>query len=714
LRFTHNYNTESTWDGGLVLISTDDGATWNDLGSNFTSNGYNSTINNSTPGFSGNSNGFITSVVDLVPYTGQNVIIRFQMNCDQSVAGTGWWIDDVVTTNLALYIPNKASVTDGNLVSTGKLATPTLIYATPAISFLASSSSTNESAANIANNCLDYVEIPVTVRIGSAPSSPATVTFTTSGSATNAANGDYTISPASVVLDANNLQQSMIIRVYDDGYEEADESITLSYTINANGGDAVAGTVNQTHQVTIFDDDYSPAAGTSTVSVLTNDFENGLAFATSNPSGDTPFQAADAGTASSSSFVVPASNGSQFAYVNDDDCNCDMNEVNLETSSVDLSNAVSASLNFDTYYRGLTYQGNPESAEIFIAINGGTPTLLSSLTGQNAWRNESIDLTTFIGNSDVQITFRYSDGTGWLYGWAIDNVTVTAEVESSVHTAVNTGNGDEQYFGPNSTVHFYDPTTNNVMLTLQNNTSHDYGCTSVEVDRAGAPASREFVNADPSTHILAKTFTIVPSNNSINGNYTVTSYYSDQEVSAWEAATGASRNTAQTLKVSGASNNISDVTPANSSNYTITGVPLTVGTFGTDVTFTSTYSTGFSGFGIGPSNALPVELLHFTGEQLDENAIELQWTTIAEYNNAYFELEHATDARAFSLIHKTAGAGTSSERIDYEFVHKDFTSGANYYRLKQVDFDGKTTYSDVVLVNAKASKMKRRASCITP
>lgn len=127
LTFAHNYNTEATWDGGVVEISTDNGNSWTDLGNDMTANGYNSTINNSRPAFSGNSGGFVETTVNLAAYAGKNALIRFQMNCDVTVAGQGWFVDDVSINNLALYIPNIASVTDGEITSQGALDNPTLV-----------------------------------------------------------------------------------------------------------------------------------------------------------------------------------------------------------------------------------------------------------------------------------------------------------------------------------------------------------------------------------------------------------------------------------------------------------------------------------------------------------------------------------------------------------------------------------------------------------
>lgn len=129
LTFMHSYDTEAQYDGGVVEISTDNGTTWQDLESNFISNGYNSTINNSRPAFSGNSNGYIASVIDLSAFAGKLTLVRFVMSCDGGVGGNGWYIDDVVLTDLDLYVGNTITSTDGNLSTTVNLATPTKINA---------------------------------------------------------------------------------------------------------------------------------------------------------------------------------------------------------------------------------------------------------------------------------------------------------------------------------------------------------------------------------------------------------------------------------------------------------------------------------------------------------------------------------------------------------------------------------------------------------
>jgi hypothetical protein len=100
LEMWHWYYLESYYDGGNVKISTDDGTTWNILGSYL--NPYNEdavyTGNSGIPGepaFNAQSNGWVKTTFDLSAYAGQTVRFRFHMGSDGSVTYTGWFIDDV-------------------------------------------------------------------------------------------------------------------------------------------------------------------------------------------------------------------------------------------------------------------------------------------------------------------------------------------------------------------------------------------------------------------------------------------------------------------------------------------------------------------------------------------------------------------------------------------------------------------------------------------
>lgn len=96
---------------------------------------------------------------------------------------------------------------------------------------------------------------------------------------------------------------------------------------------------------------------------------------------------------------------------------------------------------------------------------------------------------------------------------------------------------------------------------------------------------------------------------------------------------------------------------------------------------------------------LPVELLYFRVQPESENVL-LNWATATETNNEKFEIEQMQpDATVFLSIYTLAGAGTSQDRKEYEYKLYNLAAGMHYFRIKQVDFDGTYTYSEVVAIN---------------
>jgi hypothetical protein len=109
--------------------------------------------------------------------------------------------------------------------------------------------------------------------------------------------------------------------------------------------------------------------------------------------------------------------------------------------------------------------------------------------------------------------------------------------------------------------------------------------------------------------------------------------------------------------------------------------------------------TTFSEFtGVGNGNPLPIELLNFTAEPV-ENEVKLAWTTASETNNSFFTVERSTDGVHFEEVVKQDGAGNSNGIRNYDAVDANPYLGVSYYRLKQTDFNGDFTYSDMVPVN---------------
>jgi hypothetical protein len=96
---------------------------------------------------------------------------------------------------------------------------------------------------------------------------------------------------------------------------------------------------------------------------------------------------------------------------------------------------------------------------------------------------------------------------------------------------------------------------------------------------------------------------------------------------------------------------------------------------------------------------VPVELTAFSS-QSSADGVTLLWSTASETNNHGFEIEKSSDGNIFSNIGFVNGAGTSTETHNYSFTDKlnNYFNGTLYYRLKQVDFNGQASYSQILTV----------------
>ena len=94
---------------------------------------------------------------------------------------------------------------------------------------------------------------------------------------------------------------------------------------------------------------------------------------------------------------------------------------------------------------------------------------------------------------------------------------------------------------------------------------------------------------------------------------------------------------------------------------------------------------------------LPVSLLEIKATPAISSTL-LSFSTATELNNSHFAIERSADARIFSEIGQVKGAGTTQEPQSYTFTDERPLAGTNYYRLRQVDYDGTESFSPVVSV----------------
>jgi hypothetical protein len=110
--------------------------------------------------------------------------------------------------------------------------------------------------------------------------------------------------------------------------------------------------------------------------------------------------------------------------------------------------------------------------------------------------------------------------------------------------------------------------------------------------------------------------------------------------------------------------------------------------------------TEFSEFWLHGSESgspLPVKMLFIEAKGVENTFIRTSWATSTEIDNWKFEVERSEDGKTFTKIGEVIGHATTTERQDYLYNDLTVTQGKRYYyRLKQIDFDGKYEYTPIV------------------
>ena len=131
--------------------------------------------------------------------------------------------------------------------------------------------------------------------------------------------------------------------------------------------------------------------------------------------------------------------------------------------------------------------------------------------------------------------------------------------------------------------------------------------------------------------------------------------------------------------------------------------PITI-FFSTDVNNIGAW-TGFIGK-VEAVSALPITMLYFEGSY-KSNYNVLNWVTASEHNSDYFRIEKSEDGIEWEIIGMENGAGNSTIQIDYRWEDYNVTPLINYYRLRQVDFNGEYVYYGPISIdnNRKLKKV---------
>lgn len=104
--------------------------------------------------------------------------------------------------------------------------------------------------------------------------------------------------------------------------------------------------------------------------------------------------------------------------------------------------------------------------------------------------------------------------------------------------------------------------------------------------------------------------------------------------------------------------------------------------------------------------ALPIELNYFRAKA-QNNSVLVEWETSREENNAYVALERSADGVDFETIYREYATSDTDKESNYHYNDVAYSSGWNFYRLRQVDLDGNTTFYEVISV-----KMAKRTAIL--
>ncbi|MDQ3111219.1 MAG: T9SS type A sorting domain-containing protein, partial [Bacteroidota bacterium] len=118
---------------------------------------------------------------------------------------------------------------------------------------------------------------------------------------------------------------------------------------------------------------------------------------------------------------------------------------------------------------------------------------------------------------------------------------------------------------------------------------------------------------------------------------------------------------------------------------------------------TITSFTVFTFGSLSGASPLPIELLTFNAALNNNQQVDLTWSTASETNNAYFTIEKTSDGIHYETVAVVNGAGNSTQVLHYSAVDVNPYSGVSYYRLKQTDFNGMYSYSDLVAITIENS-----------
>lgn len=386
------------------------------------------------------------------------------------------------------------------------------------------------------------------------------------GTATEGA--DYYLSNTTISGNGGFSTQTVNITILDDATDEGDETIVLSIP---SGSGSTPGA--DTYTLTIRDDDVAPIVGIGPNSLLYERF-----LTTDMPAAWAVIE----NMGSTNQWYFGSYQGSAFISITGEVPNYEGNtaasDLILRTPLIDARGLTSVLLSFDYTAGGETDIALQEAAafdfanlvysfdgekfydldEIFVGDNFGTTPTAAAYAR---------DLSEILANQEFYLGWRWRNdallASG--YSFALDNVRVSGDTRQ-VETELL--HSSEAPLGPFETAYFYSLEDQQLIAAVTNNSAHDFGCSSLSIERSGSGAAT-WMNGGSATE---KALRFNAENTTRKADLELTLFYTEDELTGWEQVSGSSRS--DLLVYNTKAGSIDDANNGNISSGTTTYQPI--------------------------------------------------------------------------------------------------------------------------------------------
>ena len=549
-------------------------------------------------------------------------------------------------------------------------------------------------------------------------------------------NGDLTTAAtATCKLDmgSNNLTLKGAISVGAiDGLDLSDASCNVTLSGSSNQTISHAGVSSGSNVINLLTEDFEgESIGNITSSVSTTTM-----YQSGNQCGDDIWEIVDAG--SGSSYTDCSSCSGKWLMMYNDACNQD----DITWTDVFSPSTTSLSITFDYRFNYYSLGGSDgfyvylynetDDAEVETLISASSIDIDASYSG-------TVNLTGNNSTADsYRLKIRYKGNDDW--GASIDNITISENVPYTNSEFQNLTLNNPSGFSLSSNINVKgvltltngNINTNANTLTITTDGTISGGSTSSMVVgnlaiKTNSTSSKTFPVGDGTNYrpviitpssSSSETYTVKYYNTAHanttmgSGLHHVSQYYWDinrvNSVNAelafdWDQ--GYAVDAPVDLKLAHYNSGTSEWEDMSA---TISGVGGSGSATASSGRLTAT-ATSFSPFGFGSGssgNALPIDLISFTGEVIEEiePIVLLNWVVASQVNNDYFTIERSRDVYEWEILETITGAGNSNTQISYSLIDDNALRGTSYYRLSQTDYDGETKIFQPIAITIKGER----------